>query len=77
MRQILILRSQQFLPQHWRLDHLTEALVFRNLPFDTKGDLTRLLLHYLEEFLSVKLQPINLALNYTLLINLRGLRPLV
>ena len=42
----------QFLPRHWRLDHLTEALVFRNLPFDTKGDLTRLLLHYLEEFLS-------------------------
>ena len=58
----------QFLPRHWRLDHLTEALVFRNLPFDTKGDLTRLLLHYLEEFLSVKLQPLNLALNYTLLI---------
>ena len=22
----------QFLPQHWQLDHLTEALVFRNLP---------------------------------------------
>ena len=58
----------EFLPQHWRLDHLTEALVFRNLPFDTNGDLTRILLHYLEEFLSVKLQPINLALNYTLLI---------
>ena len=31
----------QFLPQHWQLDHLTEALVFRNLPLDLRGDVTR------------------------------------
>jgi len=50
------------------LGHQTESLVFRNLSFDTKGDLTRLLLHYLDEFLSTNLQTINLALKYALLI---------
>ena len=58
----------QFLPSYWELDHLTEALVFHNLPFDTHGDLTRLLLHYLDEFLSNKLQNANLILHYSLAI---------
>ena len=58
----------QFLPLHWELDHLTEALIFRNFPFDTHGELTRLLLHYVDEFLSNKLQNANIALQYSLVI---------
>ena len=44
--------------------HLTEVLVFCNLPFDTHGDLTRLLLHYLDGFLSNKRQNADLVLHY-------------
>ena len=58
----------QFLPQHWQLDHLTEALVFRNFPLDLRGDITRLLLHYLDEFITHKLQAVNLVIDYTLLV---------
>ena len=58
----------QFLPQHWQIDHQTEALVFRNLPVDTRGDITRLLLHYLDEFITHKLQAVNLVIDYTLII---------
>jgi len=50
------------LPLHWASDHLTEALIFRNFPFDTHGEITRLLLHYVDEFLSNKLQNANIAL---------------
>jgi len=50
------------------LDHQTEALGYRNLPFDTKADLSSLLLHYLDEFQGNKLKTITLALKYTILI---------
>jgi len=51
----------QFLPVHWTLEHQTEALVYRNFPADFKGDLTRLLMHYLEEF------AVNLTIDHTLI----------
>ena len=50
------------------MDHQTEALVFRNLPVYTRGDITRLLLHYLDEFITHKLQAVNLVIDYTLII---------
>ena len=46
---------------HWTLEHQTEALVLRNFPADFKGDLTRLLMYYLEEF------AVNLTIDHTLI----------
>ena len=56
----------QFLPSHWCLDHKTEVLYFRNFPLDTSGGVTRLLLHYIDEFISFKLHLINFPIEYSL-----------
>ena len=52
---------------HWTLEHQTEALVFRNFPAGLKGDLTRFLMHYLDEFLDHKLHAVNLIIDHTLI----------
>ena len=52
---------------HWTLEHQTEALVFRNFPAGLKGDLTRFLMHYLDEFLDHKLRAVNLIIDHTLI----------
>jgi len=61
----------QYLPLYWALDQLTEALVFCNFPFNTHGEITRFLLHYLDEFISDKLQNhANIVLQYSLVVAL-------